>query len=436
MEAVLSTDLSSEPRAAVPVADPLTVFLEAHRRGLPPSRGAKRFNAGEHAWLASHGATLAIKTLRDKSGIRVDEDVFSSIPRRDGRERLQYGELVALSGDFYETPDALFDEKPSPLPWLWEANDLSDLRAIFAKELQWIEDRLERQGGGSPYPDENIRLAWNAKSYVELALRNVDHFGWHNICAYCRHHAHAMELAASTGGRDNETFRRALYTNAFADHFLTDGFAAGHVRVPRAEICDWAAAQGYSDKVAGALSKLLHDQDGHAHSLHGEHEEAGGRDSHDGLPVQNGRGETWHTYCDGQLFLEGAASSPAVDRAVSAVAASVGEFLMAWQRRDLPRGIYAATSWVPFPRPDAPTLTQKFAADMPEHDFEELWKSVAWYATVPWIAGLERQHIRSLFGALPQIMKKFGENVARDAAESHIGSRIDSRYIDAYRRIA
>lgn len=32
-----------------------------------------------------------------------------------------------------------------------------------------------------------------------------------------------------------ETFRWALFTNAFADHFLTDAFAAGHVRVPRAE---------------------------------------------------------------------------------------------------------------------------------------------------------------------------------------------------------
>ena len=428
---------TSATSAAV-LADPMTVFLDAHYRSLPPSRGTKRFNAGEHAWLASRGADLACANLKKSaSGIQVDARIFSSIARRDKQQQLQYGELVALSGDFYESPDALFDEKPSPLPWLWEANDLSDLRAIFAKELKWIEDRLQQQGGKAPYPDDNIRMAWNAKSYVELALRNVDHFGWHNIVAYCRYHTEAMALAASADGRENENFRRALYTNAFADHFLTDGFAAGHVRVPRAEICDWAASQGLNDKIAGALSKLLHDQDGHVdvHSLHGEHEE-GARDSSDGLQVMNSEGDAWHTYCDGQLFLDGSEKSPAVDRAVKAVADSVTELLFAWKRRQFPKNVYAATTRVPFPHPRAPTLTQKFAADMPDSDFEALWKSVQWYAKVPWISGLQPKHLRSLFSALPAIMKRFRENVAAEAAQLDIGRRIAPAYIDAYKRIA
>jgi len=430
--------LPTEPSSirVVPVADPLTVFVDAHRRGLPPSRGDKRFNAGEHAWLASQGAERAMKTVRERARIRLDVDLFSAIPRRDGRERLQYGELVALSGDFYETPDALFEEQPSPLPWLWQSNDLSDLRAIFDDELRWIEDRLNGRGGASPYPSDNIRLAWNAKSYVELALRNFDHFGWHNLCAYCKHHERAMELAASTNGRQNEDFRRALYINAFADHFLTDGFAAGHVRVPRVEICDWAAEQGHSDKVAGALSKLLHDQDGHARSLHAQQENIDCRESQDGLWVQNARGEAWYTYCDGQLFLEGAERSPAVERAVSAVEASVTEFLLAWQRRDLPRGVYAATEWVPFPHPGAQLLTEKFASDMPDSDLERLWSSIAWYAKVPWIAGIERHHLRSFLAALPQMMGRFREYIAAAAEHPEISSRIDARYIEAYRGIA
>lgn len=419
-------------------ADPLTEFLAYHRGALPPSRGTKRFNAGEHAWLAGHGAERACKELAQKRGIRVRKDLFESIKRRVGREELHYGEIVALSGDFYESPDALFDEIPSPLPWLWEANDLSDVREIFAEELKWIEARRQGQVGAS-YPEENIRFAWNAKSYVELALRNTDHFGWHNLCAYCRYHAEALRLAASVEGREGEIFRRALYTNAFADHFLTDGFAAGHIRVPRAEMRAWAEGRGLSEEVAGALSKLLHDQDGHVdlQSLHGVVDENQRRPD-DGLLVQDSTGASWSTRCDGQLFLETTATqSPAIEHAVSAVSASVVEFLLAWKRRELPVGVYAATQFVPFPHPNAPTLVQKFPAGMPDADLERLWDSVRWYAKIPWIAGLERKHIRDLFEALPQIMEDFRAHVVA-AADAHpeVTARMAPRYIAAYGRIA
>ena len=433
--------MAAAPRAdsdqSTPSVDPLTLFLDVHRRGLAASRRGRRFNAGEHAWLASHGAEAACKRLKDELDIEVETSLFEEIARRSGREKLQYGELVALSGDFYESADALFDEKPSPFPWLWQANDLSDLRRIFDKELQWIESRRQGHGDRS-YPDENIRLAWNAKSYVELALRNTDHFGWHNLVAYCRNHAAALRLAASTGGRDDETFRRALYTNAFADHFLTDCFAAGHIRIPRAEIRAWADRNGLDEKVAGALSKLLHDQDGHVDlgSLHGDVDENRPR-SHDGLRVQNAAGAEWHTYCDGQLFLDAdAGHAKAIQHAVDAVSASVFELLLAWKRREMPDGVYSATSLAPFPHPEAPALTRKFPADISDADLEKLWQSIAWYVRVPWLAGLERGHVRELFKALPGIMVEFRASIAAAAADAEVSLRIDPRYIAAYNRVA
>jgi hypothetical protein len=285
------------------------------------------------------------------------EDLLSSIRRRDQKEELQYGELVALSGDFYESPEHLFDERPSRVPWLWEDNDLSDLRQIFREELQWIE--AAPGGRPSSYPDSNLRMAWNAKAYVELALKNTDHFGWHNISAYLRHHTEALRLAREARGQENETFRRALYTNAFADHFLTDAFAAGHIRVPRAEIRAWAEGRGLGEKIAGALSKVLHDQDGHVDltSLHGTGDE-NGRPIQDGLLVQDSAGVTWNTRCDGQLFLnEGAAGSTVIERPVAAVAASVEEVLCAWKRGQLPTGIYDALR--PLPHRPYPALDRE-----------------------------------------------------------------------------
>jgi hypothetical protein len=422
-----------------PVADPLTLFLAAHRQALPAKRGPRRFNAGEHVWLGSHGAARARARCKKAGDGDIDESVFEAIPRHDGRETLSYGELVALSGDFYATPDDLFDEKPSPLPWLWEANDLGDLRRSFDKELDWIEHRLAHSGDAASYPDENLRLAWNAKSYVELALRNTDHFGWHNLCAYVHWHREALALAASPGARraDSEDFRRALFMNAFADHFLTDCFAAGHIRVPRAEIRDWAQARGLDEKIAGALSKLLHDQDGHVdvHSLHGEHED-GQRCADDGLLVTDSAGDAWRTYCDGQLFLGGSATSPAVEHAVDAVADSVVEFLLAWRKGDQPEAVYRATHRVPLPHPDAPTLIQKFPADMPEADFERLWQSVSWYTKVPWISGLQRGHLRDLFVALPALMAQFRAHIAEAAQAPELALRIDADTLRACRQLA
>jgi hypothetical protein len=415
--------------------DPLRAFVAAHRGALPARRRGKRFNSGEHAWLAGHGVDRACEELREARGIDVDEKIFTAIRRASGREEFQYGELVALSGDFYETPHALFDERPSPVPWLWKRNDIHGLRNIFEKELRWIEDRTHGQGP-TAYPDSNVRMAWSAKSYVELVLRNTDHFGWHNARAYCQHHAAALRLVAGCRGRENEDFRRAVCTNAFADHFLTDAFAAGHIRVPRAEIRTWCERRGLSEKIAGALTKLLHDQDGHVdlQSLHGMDEGDGAPAA--GLLVQDSNGTTWSTYCDGQLFLErGANRSPAVERAVGAVAASMFEFLLAWQRGELPQGVYAATRMMPFPHPTEPMLVEKFPASLPDTDLDRLWHGVDWYAKIPFIAGLEREHIRVLFGALPEIMAAFRTNVGRDAADTEVVSRLAPEYIAAYRKI-
>jgi len=206
--------------------DPLSLFLEKRRPTGHALAGAKPFESGEHIWLGSAGAKLACDMLLDEGKGFADPTMFNAIKRLNSADRLSYGELVALSGDFYKTPKDLFEEKPSPVPWLWEDTDLSDLREIFGEELAWIEDQHRGPGG---YPDNNIRMAWNAKGYIELALDNNDHFGWHNLVAYVCHHGAALDLARQAGGKSNDQWRRALFTNAFADHFLTDGFAAGMV---------------------------------------------------------------------------------------------------------------------------------------------------------------------------------------------------------------
>lgn len=406
--------------------DPLSAFSKSRSK---PKFSGKRFASGEHTWLGNAGAHLAAHELR-KSGIAIDDDVFLDITRLSGDTHFEYGELVALSGDFYASPAELYEEVLAPVPMPMMSNDLKKLRALFAVELEWIGDRQHGRGSDA-YPDTNVSAAWNAKSYVELALRNVDHFGWHNVVAYVRHHTAALQLAIAAKGEDNERWRRALVYNSFADHFLTDGFAAGHLRVPRAEIIDWATSLGWSGKLAGILSKVLHDQDGHVTSLHGEHSKG------EGLRVTNAKRADWLTFCDGQLFLfPGATDRDEVKQPVQAVAASLGELVRTWKDGALPEGTFAALDFVPFPHAKEISIADKFAK-WPTARIDALVKSCAFYAKVPWLgAGLKREHVLTLFKALPTLMKRFGENVKADCENNPaLETRIPKAYVKAYQAI-
>jgi hypothetical protein len=229
--------------------DPLRAFLSVRQKELA---NARPFEGGEHLWIGNEGAARANKKLK------LDVSNFGPFKRKQEPEALTYGEIVAFAGDFYESPADLFNEQPSSLDWLWQPNDLVALREAFTHELTWI--KLPPEQRKTSYPDENLMLWWNAKQYAELALRNNSHFGWHNALAYVRWHEAALELAARAAKEPDPRaksllWREAVYTNGFADHFLTDGFAAGHVRTPAAQIRRWAEDTGKDERFAGALVK-------------------------------------------------------------------------------------------------------------------------------------------------------------------------------------
>jgi subtilisin family serine protease len=416
------------------VGDPLALFNGDARTKLARPATTK-FESGEHVWLGDRGFARAFEDAALANKIQLTD--YRMIARQDRTVTFRYGELVALSGDFYRSPADLYWEKPGAIPWVWEDNDLRDIREAFAKELQAI--REQQQDPEVRYPDNNIAYWWNAKAYIELALDNTDHFGWHNLRAYCRHHGQALEFARQarqtlTADPDKaaELLGQAIFTNAFADHFLTDGFAAGHVRVPRAEIRQWATGRGYSEKLAGALSKLLHDQDGHIDGFHGEgHSLTTG--PAEGLAVCNARGDRWSTRCDGQLFVVNSGPNPLLDLPVEAVRLSVTELLRAYVLGEIPEGVYAATRLVPFPDPDKPGLTDKFPASAPSARIAKLLESIKWYVKVPYLsAGVEAEHIHDLFTALPDLLASFRNTVKTHAASPDLAPRLPKALVDAF----
>ncbi|KAM0795834.1 hypothetical protein BDR22DRAFT_825722 [Usnea florida] len=85
-----------------------------------------------------------------------------------------------------------------------------------------------------------------------LARVDWDHFGPDARTAYNAGHHAALDIALK-GGDDHLELAYAM--NAFADHFLQDSFAAGHLRTPR------RALHKRIDFSANLYTKYMHDED-------------------------------------------------------------------------------------------------------------------------------------------------------------------------------
>ncbi len=139
---------------------------------------------------------------------------------------LSYGEIVALSGDFYRS----FEEmSKAPL------KEVIKLVAFTHKE--GTSNQQEVATGGR---------------YLDLAAHNDQHFsrsadGRQNMQVWRKMHTDAIMLAMQN------KMEQAYAMNAAADHFLTDAFSSGHMLMKRSEMM--------KSKASNAQSKILHDYD-------------------------------------------------------------------------------------------------------------------------------------------------------------------------------
>ncbi|MBC7659909.1 MAG: hypothetical protein H7249_09395 [Chitinophagaceae bacterium] len=194
----------------------------------------------------------AYRDLQERFGTYILTD---KIKRADGKIDFTYGELVAFSGDFYPDPIAIYNETVHT-SWLKPlSNNVAKAKTLFAGEEEDVKAQISQ--GRLDYRDYNMRyLAAFPMNYLEMAQNNIEHFGWHNLKTYVRYHTDAINLAltahASSGDQKADLFNQAIITNAFADHFLTDAFAAGHLRIPRAESLKWGIKNAAIVKGMGA----------------------------------------------------------------------------------------------------------------------------------------------------------------------------------------
>jgi len=267
------------------------------------------FGSSEHRSLGDFVHLNLPQSLLD-----VAPDAWKNKKLRVGRSELSYGEIVALAGDLYGIPSqpisdgttdadrqtrflAAFATLESADP-----DEVSKLVALISEEADAIKRNIINDGvpanvaaKANDYDDEYTMATggWVPydgvhSRYLQLAETNYDHFGFDAVTAYIAGHTVAINLAleAARDSKDSVArtqvfakYERALSLNAFADHFLTDLFSAGHLRVPRRK-----AVEQEGEVVGGVASKAQHDED-----------------SHWGLFVKSRRGHCWKCYGDNHL---------------------------------------------------------------------------------------------------------------------------------------
>ncbi|KAK8061152.1 hypothetical protein PG997_015373 [Apiospora hydei] len=143
----------------------------------------------------------------------------------------------------------------------------------------------------APTPDLEKMLSF----YAWLAYTNIDHFGEDAVTAYSVGHTRALEIARAASKEPSmekkaEQLRRAYIYEAFAAHYLTDLFSAGHLRSPRRELhtqhnLEMAAAGLLDVPMWDVQNRFMHDDD-----------------SATGIMVRNKNGDQWIEYGDKQFF--------------------------------------------------------------------------------------------------------------------------------------
>ncbi len=321
-----------------------------------PSWAVLGFGAIEHKTLGDLGA----------GGSRIPGDL-STGPDYDlgAGFRLTHGDIVMLSGDLFDprdgavgpdgTSDSLFDlaNRPSTNPGqqvgTWD-------EVIFALHHEAPGDPRFSSSPSAQYPTGgpwagltfSAEVQTRVKSrYLRLAAQNREHFvapeghggalaglGSSAGGSYRALHEGAL-LAAFSAGQSGDKPDVAMAREAAAQHFLTDAFASGHLRVPRVSIVQhWEKIyplffQNFKRAIANAMAIHINAETTNLATIWGNVQEisAGvleevekqmegvppmgfgdvvGLVAHDfenevGIDVTNELGETWTTFGDGSL---------------------------------------------------------------------------------------------------------------------------------------
>eukprot|EP00933_Yihiella_yeosuensis_P081736 TRINITY_DN95423_c0_g1_i1.p1 TRINITY_DN95423_c0_g1~~TRINITY_DN95423_c0_g1_i1.p1 ORF type:complete len:468 (+),score=90.33 TRINITY_DN95423_c0_g1_i1:96-1499(+) len=254
----------------------ITTFVANEHKALGDAgykQWMERFNSEEYQKLLTGAGDQFPSLLKEK----LNE---LSMPR-GGNSVLSLGDFVYLQGDFFSgdlNAEGLQEVPTSGSEQIQESAGRGELKGMLA----WID----KQATLGLLEDEtfiwrNLKSIYHrGREYVRLAEKNSNHFSHLAVKEYTQVHEAAKQMASAAGKicKANGTGSAIGLKNAFmvdgsALHYLSDLYAAGHLRVPRAhlsEICPIKTRAGGKLDIfrltktpcSGLMTKAMHDEDG------------------------------------------------------------------------------------------------------------------------------------------------------------------------------
>ena len=198
-------------------------LLGAGRGGAAAGQAVQRFGSREHKHLGDEGTRTAQGQART---VEIASGYFVS-----------FGDLTAMAGDYFGSVDEI------------KRIAVNDGRGAGTREeIEYVRTvHVMGQKNAESSFSQTARDAVMARYYA-LAGNNSSHFtepngrpertSLNNAGNYRDNHEQAIRQAAAAGA-EGRSIDHALLCEGFASHYLTDAYAAGHVRTERISISDW-----------------------------------------------------------------------------------------------------------------------------------------------------------------------------------------------------
>ncbi|WP_444996317.1 hypothetical protein [Aliikangiella sp. IMCC44359] len=435
-------------------------------------------DAGEHALIG------------DIAFNKVNHGYPNHIKNLEMNIAYSYGHLVAMSGDMYKSVEEISLSDAGVLNGFYKRNR-KGLKKCINLEIEAIRNKKVYSGC------DDIDLAKKKARYVTLAHDNYTHFAWHNIKNYIRFHSKALWFArlaflkcsgdewekkkafceANEKTLKNEVgqsgyqkklkskyrnfpklfprkkltkrylinmskdkmIRLAIFTNAYADHYLTDAFSAGHLRVPRSQIDDFVESYNLENKinssksrkkgssVSGALTQYLHNLDG----------------AIDGIKVINSLGEPFIVRSDKQIFsrinsseLSGVVENNSqIKQPVLATAKSIQEVFTVIKEGVFLNENYEALNHVPFVEASGSHSLANVVnrhiekkgsiKDVIKHMSEEM--QLVFRGNILFEDDSYKTYFSAFVSQIPQMMAKLRKQITREIADPELSKRIPEK---------
>lgn len=207
-------------------------------------RPQKEFSSAEHRYLGD----IKLRGLPSE---------FQKFKFPTGAE-VSFGEIIALAGDYfglYLAPIALGPSEKVRQDRFMQA--YQELETCPPEKIYAITRNISNEDR-----DNKILITDVNEHVLMLAMHNIDHFNDYAVSAFSAGYELAMRAAVRAADESDEKTQQeqlayAYTLLAYACHFITDRFAAGHIRTPRMEL-----DQMFAPEIGSIMAFFQHNEDG------------------------------------------------------------------------------------------------------------------------------------------------------------------------------